>query len=52
MKYNWMEADLIGLIWYIVKSICLGEVSLKSPRKKSGPVHIRDVVLYVCHLDH
>ena len=37
-----MEADLIGLIWYIVKSICLEEVSFKSPRKKSGLVHKRE----------
>ena len=42
MEYNWMEADLIGLIWYIVKSICLEEVSFKSPRKKSGLVHKRE----------
>ena len=37
-----MEADLIGLIWYIVKSICLEEVSFKSPRKKSGQIHKRE----------
>ena len=37
-----MEADLIGLIWYIVKSICLEELSFKSPRKKTGLLHKRE----------